>query len=281
MNEVSPNVGSVRLYHRSGALVTLPVTGADPAAMHAHVDAFLAAGFAVAMPGLEAGEEKDMVGWLVRGQAEGQRGDVTDFLLLYSTNDAYTFSFLKVYLNKPEDVAAFEAAAGMRLTDLPVYVGRDKPERGKSKAVDSQFIRAVRKPFGVVFKQNPKWSQEAADSAKNRNEMYTVPRRVFVRWDGQGEAKAADPRTEPQGAIDPDAIRAKWKNFMASSPPVEVFNRFCKDNWPDVPKNMQGGVNKAIQEHADKNRWTWDGQAGEYYAAKTVGGYVDDQEVPF
>lgn len=181
--EPAPLTGWTKLYHRSGALVTIPVTAAplDYAAMLANVNAMIAAGFAVTAPGLEAGEIKEQVGFIVRGQRDDGR-EITDFLLLYSPDDGKKFSYLKVWLNKDEDVAAFEAASGMKLESIPVYVGQDKPERGKNRVVDNQFMRQVPKPFPVILQENPKWKQSEADAAAAEKKMYTVPRRVFLRW---------------------------------------------------------------------------------------------------
>jgi len=39
--------------------------------------------------------------------------------LLYSAEDNKTYSILKVYLNRPEDVAAFEFASGMKFDRIP------------------------------------------------------------------------------------------------------------------------------------------------------------------
>lgn len=181
--EQRPENGWIKLFHRSGALVTIPVTEKplDYAAMAANVDAMIAAGFAVQAAGLEAGEEKEMVGHVIRGQHDSGR-DITDFVLLYSTDDGKKFSFLKCFLNTDEDVAAFEAASGMKLNAIPVYVGQDKPERGKNRVVDQQFMRSPPKPFGVVFGDNPKWKQSEADAAAAEKKMYTKPKRVFIRW---------------------------------------------------------------------------------------------------
>lgn len=263
--DARPECGWVKAYHSSGLLVTILVRGADPAEIFKYVDSIVAAGFLAAAPGLEAGEEKDLVAFVVQGSSENNRGEVTPFVLLYNANDAYKFSFLKVYLNKPDDVAAFEAAASMKISDFPIYVGQDKPERGKNKQVD-RFIVPVRTHFGVVFKANPKWTQEAADAAKATGAMYAVPRRVFVRWADQ-KPKAEQAATP--AAANLDTIRKKWKDFFIMDPPLDVFNRFCKDNWDEVPAGMQGPLNKAIQVHADMAQWKWDGVSNEYFKPLT------------
>src|SRR6185436_3342640 len=120
----------VNLYHPRGPAVLMTLEG-DLTTYSSQVDNLLNGGWLVAPPGLEAGEEKDTVGFVLHGELE-RDGKATPFLLLYSTNDAMKWSFLKVYLNKLEQIEEFEFASGMKLAQIPVYVGNDKPERGKS-----------------------------------------------------------------------------------------------------------------------------------------------------
>lgn len=261
---------SVKLYHPRGPVVTLPlpyfdcgdvsVPKVDYAYILQRVSDALDAGWLANAPGLEAGEEKDTVAFVVHGQSEGQRGDVTSFILLYSANDAYKFSFLKVYLNKPQDIDAFEYASGMRLDTIPVYVGQDKPERGKNRQVD-KFILPVPKPFGVVFKANPKWSEEAANAAKSKGEIYSVPRRVFVRWTDQkpmttdtDAPSEADQRQRHNQHTDETQ---RWLEFFKSDPPLSEFNEFCQANFDQLPEMSQRSMQKKIYEHAKLAGWVW------------------------
>lgn len=178
---------SMRLFHPRGPQVTLPVVmGFNYSEAFAAVSAALDAGFQVEAPGLDEGEEKETVGWVLRGGSE-RDGQITPFVLLYTLNEALTWSFLKVYMNKPQDIEAFEYASKMKLEKLPDYVGNDKPQRGASQKTD-KFIVKCPKPFGVVFKKNPKHDDTEAGKMK--------PARLFVRWelrkpDVQAAEKAA------------------------------------------------------------------------------------------
>ena len=173
-------LGFLKLWHPRGPLVSLGLPITSPGDLLAAVTAWLDAGWLNAAPGLEEGEEKQTVAYVVHGTHEHD-GEETPTILLYSADEAMKWSFLKLFLNRESDVASFEAASGMKIAAIPVYVGQDKPERGKNKAVD-RFIHRVPKPFGVVYKNNPKWNQEAADAAKAQNVIYKTARRVFVRW---------------------------------------------------------------------------------------------------
>lgn len=171
--------GLATFFHPRGPQVQLPVP-ADPVEALSHVSLCLDAGWLAAAPGLEHGEQREDVGYVLRGQHE-DNGQITPFLLLYDANEGHSYSFLKVYLNTDEDIAAFERAGKIRLGDLKEYVGNDKPERGKSSRTDA-FIVKARKPFGVIMKNNPKYNEDAKAMCAGKGEVYKIPRRLFVRW---------------------------------------------------------------------------------------------------
>lgn len=198
-NHDKSECGWVKLYAKSGALVTLPVTEKvlDYRAMLANVEAMIEAGFSVLAPGLEQGEEKEMVRWVCVGEIEQDGGKrLTPYVMLYIDHEKLKYSFLKVYLNTPEEVAAFEFASGFTLAKLPVYVGDNRPERGKSTAID-KFIIEAKRPFGVVFGPNPRYSKADHDAAKAKVPAapYSIPSKIFHRWadqDPKAVAAAAD-----------------------------------------------------------------------------------------
>lgn len=188
---LTDNLGYAKLYHPRGPCVTLPVPP-DPREAFAHISLCLDAGWLVVAPGMEAGEVKEEVGYVLKGSS-----DTAPYLLLYSTNEMLVFSFLKVYLDKPHDIEAFERAAGVKLSDLPEYMGSDKPERGKNRNLD-RYIVPMKIPFTVVYKPNPRYVEADAKACKERNEPYKKPARVFVRWGDQahGEPPAKEPAAQ-------------------------------------------------------------------------------------
>src|ERR1051325_8129008 len=133
------DTGTAKLYHPRGPLVTLPVPS-DPNEAFTHINRCLDAGWLVTAPGLEEGEHKEDVGYVLRGACDGMN-ETTPTILLYSTNEAHSFNFLKVYLNTADDVAAFEYAAKVKLADLPECAGNDKPERGKGPKTDRYIVK--------------------------------------------------------------------------------------------------------------------------------------------
>jgi hypothetical protein len=152
MNGDDKATGSVRLFHPRGPACYLPLTAtaADYRDMLNAVGAALDAGWLATAPGLEAGEHKEDVGFVVLRSKDNDDGTTTPIVDLYPADDQLKFSLLSVYLNRPADEAAFEHAAGVKLDALPPYVGAGKLERGASKQTD-RFIVKVLRPFGVVW----------------------------------------------------------------------------------------------------------------------------------
>lgn len=203
--------GWVKLYTNRGAHVTVPVTveRRDYAAMLANVHAMLDAGFQIEAPGLEEGEEREMVGWVLKGEFE-RDNETTQFVCLYADSDQLTWSFLKIYLNKPADVEAFEFASKMKLASLPLYVGNDKPQRGAAQKTDKFILRAP-KPFGVVFKKNPKHD--------NTEEGKMKPARLFVRWADQktGDTPTAEGKPSSDTPTDTKRLSADIESKMSET----------------------------------------------------------------
>lgn len=228
MSDESNPQGYVKLYHPSGALVTLPVIGRwkesakgfDYMAAFSAVSDMIGVGFTVNAPGLDDGEKRQEVGFIVRREKENQDRSLTPIIDLYSTNPAESFKFLSIYLNNDAQVGAFERAAGVKLANVKVFPGA-APERGKSKQSDA-FITGVR-PFPVIYGQNPQYDEAEAKKA-TQNDPYKVPKRVFVRWgnlpapsETKAEQPAAKVNTEST-AVD-EKIVSEWAKWFRNDEP--------------------------------------------------------------
>ncbi len=222
MTDPTPNTAWCRLFHPRGPQVTLPLPP-DPAAALAAVSAALDAGWLVQAPGLEEGEEREMIGWVLKSIHSNEDRE-TPFVLLYSANEALTWSVLKVYLNTEQDEAAFEHASHMKLAEMPEYVGQDKPQRGSNHRTDTYIVPAPR-PFGVVFKKNPK--HDATEAGKMK------PARLFVRW--ADAAPAAQSAAEESGNITPQQQRdiTAWLEELAKLGVSISLSKFC--DWAGGP----------------------------------------------
>ncbi len=188
MSEERNVAGWVELYHPAGVKVKLALPDTVVVVdtwgwMLASVTNAISAGWLTTAPGLEEGEEKQEIGYVVHKVKNNDDGTDTDVVDLYANNDGMKFSVLTVYLNSDEEATAFETASGLKLNDIPVYVGSDKIERGKSRQGDKFIIKAPR-PFFVASKANPKWNADEAKRAAETQKMYPVPRRKFSSWPG-------------------------------------------------------------------------------------------------
>lgn len=237
------DVTNTRLYHRSGAAVSIALEGSLPEEIDKAIQGFLDAGFTVLAPGLEEGEQKEEVGFVVRREKFNQDKSVTPIVDLYANHDAMKHPILSIYLNTQEDVSAFEVAAGTRLISLPLYEGEGRIERGKNPRMDAKVWRANR-PFGVVFTKNPKYDEAEDKATKAKGEVYGVPKRKFVRW-----AEAKVPAKEPaKGTVpfghQPQHDNGKpedgfveirtpsvefWQSFLKTSPDLEEFNKAFRE----------------------------------------------------
>lgn len=247
----SARTGYTKLYHPRGPLVSLPVTGENPAAMFACVSAMLDAGFVVAAPGLEVGEEREMVSCVLHSNFE-RDGEVTPTVLLYAANEALEWSFLKVYLNEQADVNAFESACGVKLESLPVYDGTNKPKRDGS-VVAKKYITRLPNHVPVVFKQNPKWSEEENAKCIAAQKPYTTPKRVFISW-----ADAPPPSAEPPKPSELDVAVEAWKVRLANVIGVDDLNKTV----PIVKAIVDGPIRMRAWtmclELADSKKWVFD-----------------------
>lgn len=271
-----PN-GWTKLYHPRGPHVSLPVIGDTPAVMFACVSAMLDAGFVVAAPGLEVGEERESVSGVLRSVHEHD-GEETPIILLYAANEGMKFSMLKLYLNDEADVKAFESACGVKLNDLPVYDGKDKPERDGGK-VAQKYIAKLPRPANIVFKQNPKWNEEEANAAKAQNKLYTKPRRVFVRW-----ADAPPPGSPPgDGTLpltDMQVAEAAWKVRLSNVAVPEDLNKLI----PMVKAIVEDAIRKRAWsmclDKAEAHKWVLDKQASMFKLAAETPPKPADKPAP-
>lgn len=226
----APTNGWTKLYHPRGPQVTLPVTcqPLDYAGMLANVSAMLDAGWLIQAPGLEAGEDRFDCVAVCRTSKKNDDGSYTPVVHLYQAD--FEFKSLSEYLNNPEQIAAFEFASGLALKSLPAFPGKAPPSRGAGTESDAFIVQAPR-PFGVVMKPNPKYSEEAKAAFTARGETYRVPKRVLVRWVNQ--KPAAQPASEPV-TLAGQPLPAKslvqlevdgWKAWLATNPaPIAAIN---------------------------------------------------------
>lgn len=230
---------SIRVFHKSGAVISLPAgkTQQEYAALYSGIDAsisaIVAAGFVAGEPEKLPGENKDTIGFVVRKEKINERG-TTPSLDLYINHEKMVRSFITIYLNTPEDVAAFENASGLKLDSIRLYAGDDKLDRSTPKGI--QYAKACQRPFEIVWVPNPKYNEAEAQAAKAANTNYFVPTKKFVRYGGPVTATTA-PAPSANGMPQP----AQFRN---APPPQQPSNTGGVDfNFLLLHNNLNNATN--------------------------------------
>ena len=193
MDTTSETTGWVKLYHPCGSQVTLPVPvntqlTADQIAALARimVDAYLNSGFQVNAPGLEEGEQKKEVAFVSRRAGR----DETPIVAFYIDHPKVFKKSLHVYLNKAEDVEAFEAATGLKLMDIPLWDGERDIDRDNKSA--AKYILPLPRPISLIYEVSEKWTRWNAENGKAAGEV-EPHKLLLVRYEAGAPAKAAAP----------------------------------------------------------------------------------------
>ena len=185
-NNATQVTGWIKLYHPSGAQVTLPVpmlarvSTEQALDLLGSVSEYLNAGFLVNAPGLEDGELAEEVNAVARREAK----DETPIIDFYSSNTKLLKKFMHVYMNAEQDVTAFEDAAGIQVSALPVYEGALAIARDDNKA--RKYIVNLPRPLRLIWKLSPKWEEWKASGGEG-NEPH---KRMLVRYETGASAPA-------------------------------------------------------------------------------------------
>ena len=202
--------GWVKLYHPSGAQVTVPlsldnpITAEQASGLFTSLGTLITAGFTVSPEDLEAGEQAIDINAVVRRSKSEDDGTETPVIDTYMVNG--TYRWVAKYLNNPDDIAAFEAATGLKLNDLPLYEGSNSIELGKNAKLDKYVVR-LNTPAKLVWKLNPRY--EGLEDKKN-------PKRLFVRWDSHKVKPTNGNNSQPkQTPPTPEAAPAELEAALA------------------------------------------------------------------
>lgn len=205
----NPVTGWTRLYHPAGVQVTLPVPLEAPISPEVaqmaltSISNLLAAGWLVNEPGLEDGEVKQEIGFVIR-----QAGNESPLMALYARHPKLAHRFLPLYLDTPEDLAAFEKASGLRVAELKRYTAKAAPD----KDTEDFAAFAVEVNFSVVVATTEAWK----------------------RWNAAGETKGEPKKREvvryilPSGEIIvPGQVTPTPQTAPATPKPAPIVRRYA------------------------------------------------------
>lgn len=268
--------GWVKMYHPCGALVTLPVPGQwkekakgfDYAAAFSAIGDAVAVGFTVNAPGLEEGEKREEVGYVLRREKENKDNSVSPIIDLYSPNDAVAYKVLTEYLDSDDEIRAFEAASGISLNQMKVFPGTAALKRDGSKAAKDYIFKAPR-PFAVVMRANPKYDPAEAEAFAARKETYKIPKRIFVRWEGQAQAKPAEKVSNVSTVIHQPTVN-EWKKRIAEDPGADKLTQWYGELLDMKCKYTQRAVKEVIWTYIQSEGIEFDDNAKRFVAPKLV-----------
>lgn len=218
--EREPEKASFKAYSSHGFDVIVTLGSTDPAEINRKLDEFLSAGFTAAPPlaeGLLPGEERGEVTHVVRRSQQNDDGTITPIIDMYVGRLAFRWSF--VYLDSAQEIAEFEAAAGLHLAQMPVYNGDIALERGKKPAIEQTYVIPVPKPFKVI-----------------RNKDMNENKRL-VRYDGSPSVQpSAIPPEKPTGN------ETHWANLSGATSRFFDTARAKGIKTTDILKLLEPGV---------------------------------------
>lgn len=232
MNDTAPNpiTGWTRLYHPSGAQVTLPIAYDAAGIMFGQVDAYLGAGFQVNAPGLEEGEQKQEVVSVSRREGK----DSTPIVAFYLAHPKTVKKFLHSYLNNQEDVLAFETATGLKLDSIPLWPGERDVDKDHKDA--DKYIVPLPRPVNLVWEVNPKWQTWSAEGGKSTGAI-EPHKRILVRYDATGAKPVTAPLSAPVTSDNPKPatgalVRKYQDGTSCKDDPAErvAFDAYTKAN---------------------------------------------------
>lgn len=159
MNEQTPNVW-MKGYLPDGRQVSITATpGSDVNALVSLAlslsAAMTAANITVNLPGLEPGENKELIVTVMRREKPADGTPIIDFYPAWGDGGDEpfgTYKYFHKYLNSPDEIAAFLEISGFKnIEAIPLYDGQSPLKRTKGRAHPKET--AVPTPFYVVKKQ--------------------------------------------------------------------------------------------------------------------------------
>lgn len=271
--------GWVKLYHPRGPQVTIPVPPAPASAMLEFVSGFLDAGWLVSCPDAVPGETKEAISHVLRTDVRNSDQTVTPRIFLYSTNQSLAYPIVSCYLNNADLVANFEYATGLKVSELPKYIGRDHPKRGSSPDIDALII-PTRRPCEAVMVPNPRHDPNETDPAKKK------PARLLKRWTPERPVSQTQPAQQPAqaqpsqqpaqaqqpaGTPDPQVATVQqhveeWKNILATKmPDCAGLNKIVGELKTVTRREVQIALwNQCIKPYAARMAYEWDSGQGAF-----------------
>jgi hypothetical protein len=181
--------------------LTLALDASDPiASARAYVKRLAETGFTPNTPNTET----HLITHVIRRKHEDDKGVITPVIEFWNARGKYRIC--NWYLNTPADVEMFERESGVRLADLPLYIGGGSIERGKSPDA-MRCMRALPYPVKVhTVTKEKKVVEDGVEKMKSRI--------LFSRIEGTRSSGEALPAGDEPSDTDSDEV----PDLMEQSP---------------------------------------------------------------
>lgn len=202
-------------------------------------------GFFAAEPSKLEGEKLHTVWGVIRRGKVNDDGTETAIMDFYAENEKMVYAFFKHYLNKPEDVTAFEAATGMKINEIPLFDGSAALE--KTAGTFGKYIRLAPNKPRVALTPNPYYDANEQDKTKKK------PQFKFGRWLASGET---DPKQNSSNQGNPAGTGSTGQNAPTGNSGTAGGAGSNNSNagagaasggrvhWADIPDNKLAVANK-------------------------------------
>jgi hypothetical protein len=152
MEQPTTNSVWARVFTASGyqMSVTLTFDGIHNLPSASEIERHLqAAGYLATAPGLEPGQEKEVIATVVKRVTTNDK-TIIDFYPAWNANGSFgSYKYGHMYIDDDNDIAAFEAASGLKYADLPTMENADQ---AMTRKIDkrNKFEVDVKKVFEIV-----------------------------------------------------------------------------------------------------------------------------------
>lgn len=236
------------LYHPSGAKVDVPLdleAGLSPeraSNLIISIDALIAAGFTVNMPGLEDGELIEEVTSVARRASN----DGVNIVAFYKAHPKLVKKFIHEYLDTPEQVADFENATGLKLHNLPLFEG-DK-DITKDHRSAGKYIVALPRPVKVVYRISDRWKRWNEEGGNGQQPQKFELLRYMTNGSASSNAPAVT--TIAQTAMTYEQAQAIKTPGGAElrALDAEKLNTLANSHAPNVTDEMRKAANIILSE---------------------------------
>lgn len=164
------NTVTFSVYDPNGIRVTFALPLNEIAAVNGVIADVLANGFTATVAGAAPGENVEEVGFVSRRE----KADGTPVIDLFSPNDLLAHRVFAHYLDTLEQIADFETATGLKLSEIPVWIA-EQPIK-KTSPTWKQYGVQTRKVARIALKDNPRHDPNETDVTKKK------PKHLFSQW---------------------------------------------------------------------------------------------------